>query len=48
MNLHRRLAALERKRLAAKAEDNKILGILNYCDSQGWPEWDGIHPTFPK
>ncbi|MFE3837526.1 hypothetical protein [Pseudogemmobacter sonorensis] len=43
MSLHRRLAALEKKRRVANAEDNRILGILNYCDSQGFPKWDGVH-----
>lgn len=43
MSLHRRLAALEKKRRAASAEDNKILGIIDYRDSQGFTEWDGVH-----
>lgn len=41
MSLQRRIAALEKKRLAAA--DDRILGIIDYCDSQGFPEWDGVH-----
>lgn len=43
MSLHSRLAALEKKRRASNAQDNKILGILDYCSSQSFPEWNGIH-----
>lgn len=38
-NLAARLDRLE----AAKRSPSKIIGILNYCDSQGWPQWDGVH-----
>lgn len=38
-NLAARLERLE----AAKRSPSKITGILNYCDSQGWPQWDGVH-----
>lgn len=43
MSLHRRVATLEKKRLAAAAADDRILGIIDYCDSQGFPEWDGVY-----
>ncbi|MEX1233430.1 MAG: hypothetical protein WEB56_00410 [Roseovarius sp.] len=39
----RNLAARIERLEAAKRSPSKIIGILNYCDSQGWPQWDGVH-----
>ena len=39
----RNLAARIERLEAAKRSPSKIIGILNYCDSQGWPAWDGVH-----
>lgn len=37
-NLAARIERLEaRHRIGA----TKVLGVLNYCDSQNWPVWDG-------
>lgn len=38
--LKSRLAKLE----ATKRTATKAIGILNYCDSQDWPAWDGKGP----
>ncbi|GEM_PF-4805790 len=40
----RNLAARIERLEAAKRSPSKIIGILNYCDSQNWPAWKGEGP----
>ncbi|MFN3723658.1 MAG: hypothetical protein ACK4VZ_11475 [Paracoccaceae bacterium] len=35
-----RVAKLEARH---RIDATKVIGVLNYCDSQGWPRWDGVH-----